>query len=181
VADAVQAFWQHVDEEAADELVGGEPHASVSIAPLDAVVLPLEGDTLLVVGDQAAVGDDDAVGIARQIGQHRLGPAERPLCVDDPLGLAQRHEINRAPRIAIFDETFARLSTSHTGAVAEKEAALAIFPTSRTMSCASAQKMSKICLRSTQSPSEAGRSLLMTLIGSNHFRLVGLKTSRVKP
>jgi hypothetical protein len=49
------------------------------------------------------------------------------------------------------------------------------------MSCASAQKMSKICLRSTQSPSEAGRSLLMTLIGSNHFRLVGLKTSRVKP
>jgi hypothetical protein len=176
----VQAFWQHVDEEAADELVGGEPHASVSIAPLDAVVLPLEGDTLLVVGDQAAVGDDDAVGIARQIGQHRLGPAERPLCVDDPLGLAQRHEINRAPRIAIFDETFARLSTSHAGAVA-KEAALAIFPTSRTMSCASARKMSKICLRSTQSPSEAGRSLLMTLIGSNHFRLVGLKTSRVKP
>jgi hypothetical protein len=49
------------------------------------------------------------------------------------------------------------------------------------MSCASARKMSKICLRSTQSPSEAGRSLLMTLIGSNHFRLVGLKTSRVKP
>jgi hypothetical protein len=130
---------------------------------------------------QAAVGDDDAVGIARQIGHHRLGPAERPLCVDDPLGLAQRHEINRAPRIAIFDETFARLSTSHAGAVAEKEAALAIFPTSRTMSCASAQKMSKICLRSTQSPSEAGRSRLMTLIGSNHFRLVGLKTSRVKP
>ncbi len=40
VADAVQAFWQHVDEEAADELVCGERHALVSIAALDAVVLP---------------------------------------------------------------------------------------------------------------------------------------------
>jgi hypothetical protein len=26
VADAMQAFWQHVDEEAADELVGGKRH-----------------------------------------------------------------------------------------------------------------------------------------------------------
>src|SRR6478609_4639013 len=37
VADAVEAFWQHVDEEAADELVGGERHLLVSIAVLDAV------------------------------------------------------------------------------------------------------------------------------------------------
>jgi len=40
VADAVQALRQHVDEEAANELVGGERHALVSIAALDAVVLP---------------------------------------------------------------------------------------------------------------------------------------------
>src|SRR5882724_13276354 len=40
VADAVQALGQHMDEEAADELVGGERHALVSIAALDAVVLP---------------------------------------------------------------------------------------------------------------------------------------------
>ena len=59
VADAVQTFWQDVDEEAADELVGGERHLIVSIAALDAVVLPLEGDALLVEGDQAAVGDGD--------------------------------------------------------------------------------------------------------------------------
>ena len=49
-------------------------------------MLPL-GDTLLVEGDQAAVGDGNAVGVARQIGEHGLGPAERPLCVDDPLRL----------------------------------------------------------------------------------------------
>jgi hypothetical protein len=36
VAGAVQAFWQHADEEAADELVCGERHALVSIAALDA-------------------------------------------------------------------------------------------------------------------------------------------------
>jgi hypothetical protein len=90
MADAVEAFWQHVDEEAADELVGGERHGLVSLAALDAVILPLEGDALLVEGDQAAVGDGNAVGVTRQIGQHRLGSAEWPLCVDDPFGVAQR-------------------------------------------------------------------------------------------
>ena len=95
VADAVQAFGQHVDEETADELVGLERHALVSIAALDAVVLPLEGNALLVEGDQAAVGDGNAVGVTRQIGQHGLRSAERTLCIDDPFGLAQRGEISR--------------------------------------------------------------------------------------
>src|SRR5438874_2576431 len=66
VADAVQAFWQHVDEKATDELVGGERHLLVSLAALDAVILPFEGDAALVKGDQAAVGDGDAVGVTRQ-------------------------------------------------------------------------------------------------------------------
>jgi len=95
VADAVQAFWQHVNEEAAGELVGCKRHLLASIAALDAIILPLEGDASLVKGDQAAVGDGDAVGVARQIDQHRLGPAERRLCVDDPLDLAQPREISR--------------------------------------------------------------------------------------
>jgi hypothetical protein len=42
--------------------------------------------------DQAAVRDGDAVGVARQIGEHRPGPGEWFLGVDDPLGLAQRLE-----------------------------------------------------------------------------------------
>jgi hypothetical protein len=35
----------------------------------------------------------DAVGVARQVSQHRFGSAERSLRVDDPLGFAQRSEI----------------------------------------------------------------------------------------
>ena len=73
VTDAVQAFWQHVGEEAADELVGGECHDLLPFALLGAVVLPFEGHTSLVERDQTTVGDCHAVGIARQIGQHRLG------------------------------------------------------------------------------------------------------------
>lgn len=55
VADAVQAFWQHMDEEAADELEGPKRHALVPIVALDPGIFPLEGDALLVDGDQAVV------------------------------------------------------------------------------------------------------------------------------
>src|SRR5262249_31985249 len=79
VADAMEALGQDVDEESADELVCGECHALVPISALDTVVLPLEGDAVLVECDQAAIGDGNAVGIAGEIGQHRLGAAERAL------------------------------------------------------------------------------------------------------
>ena len=48
VADAMEAAGQHVDEEAADELVDGERHHLGPLAPLGAVVLPLEGDAGVV-------------------------------------------------------------------------------------------------------------------------------------
>lgn len=44
MADAAKAFGQHVDEEAAYELVGGERHALASLAAVDAVILPLDSD-----------------------------------------------------------------------------------------------------------------------------------------
>ena len=46
---------------------------------LGAVVLPLEGDLLAVEGEEAAVGDGDAVGVAGEIGEHGLGPSEGAL------------------------------------------------------------------------------------------------------
>ena len=88
VADAVEAVRQDVDEEAADELACGEGHHLGPLAALGAIVLPLEGDALAVERDEAAVGDGDAVGVAGEVGQNRLGSSERTLAVDDPFAFA---------------------------------------------------------------------------------------------
>jgi hypothetical protein len=90
MADAVEAAGQHVDEEAADELAGGERHGLVALAAVGAVVLPLERDAAFIAGDEPAVGDGDPVGVAGEISQHGLRAGERTLGVDHPLGLAQR-------------------------------------------------------------------------------------------
>src|SRR5262245_35029678 len=79
VADAVEAVWQDVNEEAADELMGCEGHRFVSIAAFDPVVLPSEGNAVVVQCNQAAVGDGDAVSVARQISEHGARSAERTL------------------------------------------------------------------------------------------------------
>ena len=62
--DAMKARWQDVDKESPDELVGGERHGLVSLMPFGSVILPSEGHIGAVEGDQPAVGDGDAMGIA---------------------------------------------------------------------------------------------------------------------
>jgi hypothetical protein len=52
-----------VDEEAADELAGGECHDLLTITTFGTIILPAEGDAGAVAGDQPAVGNGDAVGI----------------------------------------------------------------------------------------------------------------------
>ena len=88
VADAVKAVGQHVEEEAADELRRCEGHDLVAVAAFCTVILPGEGDAVVVEADQAAVGDGDAVGVAAEIGEHRFRPGEGPLGVDHPFKLA---------------------------------------------------------------------------------------------
>jgi hypothetical protein len=73
----MEAARQHMDQKPADELVGSKRHPLASIVAFASVVLPPEGDAMVVERDQAAVGDGDAVGVAREIGQHGLRPAER--------------------------------------------------------------------------------------------------------
>ena len=64
MADAVEAFGQHVGEESPDELVGMQYHRLPPFGSVDAVVLLAEGDAVVVGGDQTTIGDGDAVGIS---------------------------------------------------------------------------------------------------------------------
>src|SRR6266478_6072165 len=82
-----------MNEEAADELVGWQRHYLGLVASLGPVVFPFEGDAGLVEGDEAGIGDGDAMGVAGEIGEHRLGAAERALGIDNPFGLAERRQI----------------------------------------------------------------------------------------
>ena len=79
VADAVEALWQDMDEETADELADSERHQPVPVAAFDPVVLASESDAGVVEGNQTAVGDGDAMGVAREIGQHSVRATERGL------------------------------------------------------------------------------------------------------
>jgi len=65
VADAMEAFRQDVHQEAADELVCRKCHELVPLGTLDPVVLVFEPDAHRVSCDQAAIGDGDAMRVAR--------------------------------------------------------------------------------------------------------------------
>jgi len=49
------------------------------------IILPAEGDVIILEGDKTVVGDGDAMGIASQITQHMMGTAEGGLGIDDPV------------------------------------------------------------------------------------------------
>src|SRR6516225_9129006 len=98
--DAVQAFGQDVHQEPPNELVRVERHRRVAAGPLDPVVLVAEGHAILVGGDQAAVGDGDAMRVTRQVSQYLLWAAERLLRVDNPVGLDPRPQ-ERSERLAV--------------------------------------------------------------------------------
>src|SRR6266853_1387229 len=85
MANAVEAIRQGVEQEAADELVNTEGH-DLRLAVV-AIVLPAEGDLGVGHGDQARVGDGDAVRISTKIGQHLCGTAEGRLGIDHPFDL----------------------------------------------------------------------------------------------
>jgi hypothetical protein len=63
------------------------PHGLVPVAV--PVVLPAEADPLAVDGDQAIVGDGDAVGVAPDIVEDLRRTSEGPLGIDHPLGTAR--------------------------------------------------------------------------------------------
>ena len=88
VPDAVKAVRQDVEEKATDELVRGKAHDAAAAAA--AIILVGERHFIFVDGDEPRIGDRGAMGVAGEIGQHSLGPAERRLGVDDEGALSQR-------------------------------------------------------------------------------------------
>src|SRR5215470_5673248 len=83
--DAMKSVGQDMDQEAADELVGVEGHKLVASVALGSVILPFERDARAVEGDETAVGNSHPVRVARQVGEHSIGSAKRPLGIDHPL------------------------------------------------------------------------------------------------
>jgi len=78
---------------APDELVRRQGHGFPAAGAFDAIVLPAERHATVIGGEEPAIGDGDAVGVARQIGEHGARSAERTLGIDHPLDLAQRRQI----------------------------------------------------------------------------------------
>ena len=95
MADAMEAAWQHVEQETANELVRSKRHDPLPVGAVAAIVLVAEGDPGLVVGDEPPVRDGDTVGVAGEIGEHRLGAGERRLGVDNPALLPNWREVTQ--------------------------------------------------------------------------------------
>ena len=74
VSDAVEAGWQDMDQEAANELGRGQANDLHPVAALDAIVFPPEGHRVGIGADQAVVRDRDAVGVSAEIARTASGP-----------------------------------------------------------------------------------------------------------
>lgn len=73
MADAMKSPWQDMQHETADELIRGECHDLLLVGRVPSVVLVAKRHAVFVERQKATVRDGNAVGIARQVGQHRFG------------------------------------------------------------------------------------------------------------
>ena len=90
VADADEAFREHVQQEAPEKIVDVERQRP-DLTPVSVVLLP-KRDGLVRHGDEPVIRDGDAVGVARQVVQHVGGTAKGRLRVDHPRLAMQRSE-----------------------------------------------------------------------------------------
>ena len=88
VADAHEAAWQHMEQEAAKELIDRQSHDPLSVAVCG--IAPSERDFAISKSKQPVVGDGNAVGVVAEIAQHVFRPTEGRLGIDHPV-LAEQH------------------------------------------------------------------------------------------
>ncbi len=93
MADAVETHGQGVEEKPTDELDSVEGHGALAVS--SGVVLPEEGDLIVLEGEQALVRDGDSMRVSRQVLEDLLWPSERGLGVDDPFAGALRGKPSR--------------------------------------------------------------------------------------
>jgi len=83
VADAHETWGKHVEQKASQELVHGQGHEALLVAV--GGVSPAEGDVIARQGNEAMVGDCDAMGVSAQVVEDILGTSEGRFAVDDPV------------------------------------------------------------------------------------------------
>ena len=98
----MEAVGQDVEQEAADELVRIERHDAVTGLSVAPVIFPFEADTVPIEGDEAGIGDGDAMGIAGEIGEHGIGTGEGRFGIHKPIHTAKRFE-KLAERIPLLE------------------------------------------------------------------------------
>ena len=86
--NANKATGQHVQQEAAQKLWCLDGHHSLVISV--GIISPAEGDLMVGEGDEAMVGDGDAMSVAGEIAEDMMGTAEGWFGIDDPVLTEQR-------------------------------------------------------------------------------------------
>ena len=90
MSNANQAAGQNVQQESAQELMGGNGHDLLLAAV--GIVSPAEGNAIALEGHETMVGDGDAVGVAGQVVENMFGATEGWLGVDHPVLPAEFEE-----------------------------------------------------------------------------------------
>lgn len=83
MTNANQPSWQHMQEKAAQELIGSDGHRPLLVAP--GVVLPSERDFAILEPDQPVIGDGNPMGVPGEILKNMSGAAEWPFCIYNPV------------------------------------------------------------------------------------------------
>ena len=83
IPDSHEAVWQHVQEEAAQELRAQQRHRALLAAA--SIVLPSEGDAFAIECYKPVIGDGDAMCVAAEIAQDLGRTTEGRLGIDHPV------------------------------------------------------------------------------------------------
>ena len=93
IPHAVEAAWEHMQQDAPDELRRGQGHGLLMRGARPAVVGVAEPYLPVVEVEQPLVGDGDPMGVAADVIEHLIGPGEGRFGVDHPLGLPRGLEM----------------------------------------------------------------------------------------